>query len=406
MKFCIFLLAGAAVLLLDQTKCVCADSSTLDRESEMASHIDIVHEHGHHHSGRGLKLQVKGKNGVPNVMDRHLKKCNPKKVPFRLYDTFLGDESERIEICQRGCPDFFHPSEFVVPGSTASKTAKECCDKYPDTSPEGYCFNVDQACVCEKQPFYHFINDGGSSCVRGCGIIESDYYYFGLLPSSPTPYTTGEECCKDKGCSTDIDGTEALFDYCCDPKEQPFYVYSGEFLLAELGSNDICTRVCPREAYGLTLAQGSKASKTAKECCAKNPDTSPEGFCFEVDEACFKDKQLCEKELWYHYDFIRPSDNSRVLACGRGCSFVPSNYYRYGVLPTSTTGYTTADECCAENECEFTRDFCSDMASTSSAKATTTNPKFSALGIMTEGVGFGHAFGLMDDVDEDKGLFV
>jgi hypothetical protein len=28
------------------------------------------------------------------------------------------------------------------------------------------------------------------------------------------------------------------------------------------------------------------------------------------------------------------------------------------------------------------------------------------LGIMTEGVGFGHAFGLMDDVDEDKGLFV
>jgi hypothetical protein len=69
------------------------------------------------------------------------------------------------------------------------------------------------------------------------------------------------------------------------------------------------------------------------------------------------------------------------------------------------TGYTTADECGAENECEIARDNGSIIASTSSAKAIT-NPKFSALGIMTEGVGFGHAFGLMDDVDEDKGLFV
>lgn len=95
-----------------------------------------------------------------------------------------------------------------------------------------------------------------------------------------------------------------------------------------------------------------------------------------------------------------------MLGCGRGCSFVPANYYMYGVLPTSTTGYTTAGECCVENECEFARDFCSTTASTSSAKTVTSNPKFSALGIMTKEVGFGHAFGLMDDVDEDKGLFV
>ena len=419
MKFYIFLLAGAAVLLLDHTKCVCADSSTLKHNAgEMA--VQHEHENGHPHTGlpikldeTGSKLQVKGKNGLPNIMDRHLSKnsknsktCNPKNEPFRLYDTFaVGNEDERFELCIRGCPDYFYPSEFVVAGSTASKTAKECCDKYPNTSPEGYCFNADQACVCEKQPFYHFDVDGFKSCQRACSLVEETYFLFNVLPSSPTPYTTGEECCKDKGCSTDIDGTKAFFDYCCDPKEQPFYFYSGEILRPEFGSIDICTRYCPRAAYGLTLAQGSKASKTAKECCAKNPNTSPEGFCFDADEACFKDKQLCEKQLWYHYDFTRP-DNSTVLGCGRGCSFVPVNYYQFGVLPTSTTGYTTADECCAENECEIIRDFCSATASTSSAKAVTTNPKFSALGIMTEGVGFGHAFGLMDDVDEDKGLFV
>ena len=409
-QFISFLLAGAAVLLPDQTKCVCADSSTLDHNAgEMAvqSHTGLPIKLDE----TGSKLQVKGKNGLPNIMDRHLSKnsknsktCNPKNEPFRLYDTF-GNEDERFELCQRGCPDYFYPSEFVVAGSTASKTAKECCDKYPNTSPEGYCFNADQACVCEKQPFYHFDVDGFKSCQRDCSLVEAAYFLFNYLPSSPTPYTTGEECCKDKGCSTDIDGTKAFFDYCCDPKEQPFYLYS------DITSIEICTRACPSDSYGLTLVQGSKASKTAKECCAKNPNTSPEGFCFDQDYACSKDKQLCEKRLWYHYDFIRPTDNSTVLGCRRGCSVLQGNYYVYGVLPTSTTGYTTVGECCDENECEITGtiDRCdvSTTASTSSAKTVTTNTKFSALGIMTEGFGgVGYAFGLLDDTNDEKGLFV
>lgn len=120
---------------------------------------------------------------------------------------------------------------------------------------------------------------------------------------------------------------------------------------------------------------------------------------------------MCEKKLWYHYDFIQPTDNIRVLGCGRGCSIVPATYYYWdGVLPTSNTGYTTADECCAENVCEVIKDRCNPTtkASTSSATAVTTNTRFSALGIMTEGRvgGVEYAFGLIDDTNEEKGLFV
>jgi len=153
-----------------------------------------------------MKRFLQGKSGKP---------CNPKDQPFRLYSTYVDSDLDRFDICQRGCPDWFLSDEVVVEGTTSSKSAKECCNKYPDTSPEGYCFFADQTSVCEKQKWYHyaevyFDTDGNpvddpipsSLCIRDVNIVELVYYLSPapLLPTAPKGYTTFDKCCEENVC--------------------------------------------------------------------------------------------------------------------------------------------------------------------------------------------------------------
>jgi hypothetical protein len=162
-----------------------------------------------------VKRFLQGKSGKP---------CNPKHQPFRLYNTYAGDSvSKRFDLCQRGCPDYFLADEFVVEGTDSSKSAKECCNKYPDTSPEGYCFFADQTSVCEKQKWYHYAEyyvdlDGNilenpipmSLCIRQVNALEGFYYSFAppLLPTTPKGYKTFDECCEENECEYYFDCAE------------------------------------------------------------------------------------------------------------------------------------------------------------------------------------------------------
>ena len=303
------------------------------------------------------------------------KTCDPKKQPFRLYSTYLLDDPDkkRFEICQRGCPgELILEFETVVPGSTPSKSAEECCEKYPDTSPEGFCLHVDQVCTkCEEaNRFIHYESlplVGFPFCIRDpCRGSAAVYYYhkYGILPSTPEDYANGKKCCKENGCQVDDYGNEAIFDNCCVPKDEPFRLYKGDVINfyddpsfnGDVSSYEVCARVCPKDIFGsASVVKGSKAFKSAEECCAKNPDTvpdQPDGFCINHDRAC-----ICEEQPFYYYNTNRP-DGTLLKGCVRGCFTVELQFLERGMIPTSPTSYATVEECCSENECEIRGDRC------------------------------------------------
>jgi len=301
------------------------------------------------------------------------KDCDPKKQPFRLYSTklFLDDpDTKRFELCQRGCPgSFILDFETIVPGSTPSKSAEECCEKYPDASPEGFCFYNDEVCDnCEKtNRFSHYESlppfRDYPHCIReSCGSSYVLYFYYvlGILPSTPEKYATSKKCCEENGCEVDDFGNEAIFDYCCDPKDEPFRLYEGDvinyyddpYYNGDVSSYEVCARVCPYTMFGsASVVEGSKPSKSAEECCAKYPD-QPDGFCINHDQAC-----ICEEQRFYHYNTNLP-DGTLVKGCIRDCFTVELQFLERGMLPSSPKSYATVEECCSKNECEFEIDRC------------------------------------------------
>ena len=109
-----------------------------------------------------------------------------------------------------------------------------------------------------------------------------------VLPTNPVGYNTRKECCEKNGvgCAADQDGTLAIFDYCCKiTKNDQFYLYSIP------NGRKLCMRACSSEplAFGLITVQGSKPTKSAKECCKQSNPKSKlnEGYCSRADSDTF-----------------------------------------------------------------------------------------------------------------------
>lgn len=147
-----------------------------------------------------MKRHLKGKSNKDN------KECDLKKRSFSPY-LFDEDVPVEFEMCARLCPK--SEDEDIVPGTVPSKSAEKCCKKYPEFSPEGFCFSIDQLCVedktvCEKEVFYHYITPLGPRCARGCGVLPVFNYEYGLLPTTTEGYKSAKACCDDNGgCGVD-----------------------------------------------------------------------------------------------------------------------------------------------------------------------------------------------------------
>ena len=185
---------------------------------------------GNEHGGKSSGVEEIDENGPlsgsniitleDHEMKRYLKgksnkQCVPEKEPYRLLKV-TNPEKPFSSVCARGC----FPPGFVVEGTKSSKSAKDCCEKYPDASPEGYCFSEDQVCFssqefCKKtQEFYHYtgLPYNGlqvSGCLRDCSIIDQVYAQLRIFPTAKKGYKTGEECCANNVCEGPL-----FTDYC------------------------------------------------------------------------------------------------------------------------------------------------------------------------------------------------
>jgi hypothetical protein len=82
----------------------------------------------------------------------------------------------------------------------------------------------------------------------------------------------------------------------CKPKDEPFR-------LVHLDSEtDLCYRGCGIDPF--EIVAGTKASKSAKQCCENNPISTRDEACLHFDDACHDgvNDAICEKQLFYHYD--------------------------------------------------------------------------------------------------------
>lgn len=137
----------------------------------------------------------------------------------------------------------------------------------------------------------------------------------------------------------------------CNLKNRSFIPYLVNIDIG--GPKEMCARVCP-ESLDEFIVPGTVPSKSAEECCAEYPDYSQLGYCFSIDQLCLEDTKVCEaKEVFYHYNFFedRGQGYYQGQGCVRGCDTLPYFYYNFDFLPTTTKGYTTEKDCCAENSC-------------------------------------------------------
>ena len=164
--------------------------------------------------------------------------------------------------------------------------------------------------------------------------------------------------------------------------------------------SSLCTRGCFSPGF---VVEGTKSSKSAKDCCKKYPDASPEGYCFSSDAVCFSSQEVCKKtQKFYHYTGL-PNNGTQVSGCLRDCSIIEQAYAQLHILPTAKKGYKTAEECCANNVCEGPRviDYCLGRPSTSSVIAATSTRSdfkedfgidFALKGAGLEGMSFSYNF--------------
>lgn len=160
----------------------------------------------------------------------------------------------------------------------------------------------------------------------------------------------------------------------CVPEKEPYRLL--KVTNPEKPFSSVCARGCFPPGF---VVEGTKSSKSAKDCCEKYPDASPEGYCFSEDQVCFSSQEFCKKtQEFYHYTGL-PYNGLQVSGCLRDCSIIDQVYAQLRIFPTAKKGYKTAEECCANNVCEgplFT-DYCLGRPPTSSViAATSTTPDF------------------------------